>query len=288
MTEERRKLKKLSIVAMFLFLFLISTYDYWKLKEEPCFNGVRDKEEEGIDCGGICPNNCSVPPKPPKVQDLRTEWVKFVKDGENNYDLIANLSNSNNQWGVSSVDYKFNVYNKDDRIVGTRSGKTYIMPTGFLENTGTKYLIEDDFETSEEIKKVDLEMYNFNWSEIKNDKSLAISNKIIKVVDQKYGFVENGNEFYYAYGVTRNTSAYSFFMIDVKVILFDSNNKPIAAGKTNQWTLEAGQGWEFIIYWKNPFEKGVDHVEYEAETNIFNADNFMKIYGTGEKYMIPK
>lgn len=288
MTEEQRKLKKLSIVAVFLFLFLIFTYDYWKSKEEPCFNGVLDKEEDGVDCGGICSNDCSFPPKPPKVQDLQTEWVKFVKDGENNYDLIAKLSNNNSQWGVSSVDYKFSIYNKNDRIVGARSGKTYIIPAGFLENTGTKYLIEDSFETNEEIKKVDLEMHNFNWSEIKNNKSLAASNKIIKVVDQKYGFVENSNEFYYAYGVTKNISAYSFFMIDIKVILFDSDNEPIAAGKTDQWTLGAGQGWEFMIYWKNPFEKMVDHIEYEAETNVFNSANFMKIYGTGEKYMIPK
>lgn len=288
MTDKQRKLKKLSIVGMLLFLILISTYGYWKPKEELCFNGVRDKGEEGVDCGEICSNDCSAPPRSPKVQDLQTEWVKFVKDGENNYDLIAKLSNSNDQWGVSSADYKFSVYNNSNRIIGARSGKTYIMPTGFLENTGTKYLIEDDFKTSEEIKKVDLEMYNFNWREIKNDKSSPVSSKIIKVVDQKYGFVKNGNEFYYAYGVTKNVSAYSFFMIDIKVILFDSNNEPIAAGKTDQWTLEAEQGWEFMIYWKNPFEKEVDHVEYEAETNMFNSDNFMKIYGTGQKYMIPK
>lgn len=289
MTNKQRKLKKLSIVGMLLFLILISTYGYWKPKEEPCFNGVRDKEEEGVDCGGVCSNDCSALPKPPKVQNLQTEWVKFVKDGENNYDLIAKLSNSNSQWGVSSVDYKFSVYDKNDRIVGARSGKTYIMPAIFLENTGVKYLIEDNFKTSEEIKKVDLETHNFNWSEVRNDKSLAESNKkIIEVVDQKHGFVENGNEFYYAYGVTKNTSEYSFFMIDIEVVLFDDNNEPIAAGKTDQWTIEAGQGWEFMVYWKNPFEKSVDRVEYEAETNIFNSTNFMKVYGTGRKYMIPR
>lgn len=289
MTKKQRKLKKLSIVAVSLFLFLIFTYDYWKPKGEPCFNGVRDKEEDGIDCGGICSNECSLPRKPPKVQNLRTEWVKFVKDGENNYDIIAKLSNDNSQWGISSVDYKFSVYDKSDRIIGTRNGKTYIMPAGFLENTGTKYLIEDNFETSEEIKMADLEMHNFNWNEVKSNISLAeLNKKIIEIVDQRYGFVENSNEFYYAYGVTRNVSAYSFFMVDIKVILFDSDNEPIAFGKTDQWTLTAGQGWAFMIYWKNPFEKIVNHVEYEAETNVFNSANFMKVYGTGEKYMIPR
>lgn len=291
MTDKQRKLKKLSIVGTVLFLILVSTYGYWKPKEELCFNGVRDKEEEGVDCGGVCSNDCSAPPKSPKVKNLQTEWVKFVKDGENNYDLIAKLSNGNSQWGISSVDYKFSVYDKNDRIVGARSGKTYTMPAGFLENTGAKYLVEDNFKTSEEIKKVDLEMHNFNWSEVKvkDDKPLAeLNKKIIEVVDQKYGFVENGNEFYYAYGVTKNTSAYSFFMIDIKVVLFDSDDEPIAVGKTDQWTLGVGQGWEFTIHWKNPFGKKVDRAEFEAETNVFNSANFMKIYGTGRKYMIPK
>jgi len=289
MTDAQRKLKKLFITGIVLFFVAAVLWVLLKPKEQTCFNGVKDFGEENIDCGGICAKKCPPPLRPPQVSDVKVEWVEFVEDGRNNYDLIAKLLNSNEHWGVFQLDYKFNIYNRQGVIIDAVEGQTYIMPKGFLKNEGKKYVIKNDFETTENIEKVSIELFNFNWSEVKDLRDLPELNaKVIKIRDREYGFVEDGKEFYYASGITENISMHSFFMVELSVILFNENNEPIAVGKTDQWTLEANSGWKFEIRWRNPFNGDVDYADFDAQTNVFNIKNFMKERVTGEKYIIPR
>jgi hypothetical protein len=289
MTENQRMLKKLSIIGLILSFIIVAGLFSVSPEEQRCFNGIRDVDEEGIDCGGICKKKCPPLPKPPSVSDIEVEWVKYIEDGKGNYDLVASLSNSNERWGVSSVDYKFTVFNEGGKIIGARKDQMYIMPRGFLEGKGTKYLVENNFKTEEKIGKVNLELSNFNWDEIKDVRDLPeLNTKIIKINSKDYGLVKNGSEFYYASGVTENTSKYSFFRVDIKVVLFDGNGELIAAGRTDQWTLEAGGKREFKIYWTKPFSGKVEYADYEAETNVFSLNNFMKDYGTKRTYTVPR
>ncbi len=289
MTETQRKLKKISILSIFLLIIVTIGWLLYKPEKEICFNGVKDIGEEGVDCGGFCEKKCPPPLKPPQVQDIKIDWVKYVKDGENNYDLVAKLSNSNERWGISSMKYKFTVRSQEGEVIGVRRGESYIMPKGFIKSEGANYIIENDFKTEKNIGKVDLELSDFNWGEIKDPRDLPdLSRDIIVIRNKEYGPLENGREFYYVSGVTKNVSKYSFFRVDIDVVLFDASGEPIAAGKTDQWTMKAGDGWKFEIRWLAPFSGEVDHVDYEAKTNIFNSSNFMKDYGTGRKYMIPR
>ena len=289
MTDAQRKLKKLFIAGIVLSFISVVAWIVFKPEEQTCFNGVQDFGEEGVDCGGICAKVCPPPLKPPQVDDIKIEWVRFVPDGKNNYDLVAKLLNSNEHWGLSLLNYEFIIYNKHNVVIDTIKKQTYVMPKGFLKSEGKRYIIENDFKTNENIEKIDLVLSNFNWSEVKDLRDLPELNaEVIKIRDKKYGFVDDEKEFYYASGITENISKYSFSMIDINVVLFNENNEPIAVGKTNQWTLEANSGWQFEIRWKNPFFEDVDYADFDAQTNVFNADNFMKERATGEKYIIPR
>jgi len=289
MTELKRNLKKLCIFGIVLFFIIITIWVLYKPEEKICFNNIKDLGEEGVDCGGFCEKECPPPDKPPKVQDINIEWVKFVEDGENNYDLVAKILNNNERWGISSIDYAFNVYNKSGEIIDTISGESYIMPRGFLGSNETKYIIENNFKTDKDIKEVSLDLYNFNWREVKNLLDLPeLDVEIIRIINKNHGFTEDKKEFYYASGVTENISKYSFFKVDINIVIFDNYGELVAAGKTNQWTLKSGKGWEFKIFWTSPFLGEVGMVDYEAQTNVFDVNNFMDIYGTGGKYVIPK
>lgn len=289
MNETQRKLKKLSIVGIILFFVIITVWFLFKPEERTCSNNIKDVGEEGVDCGGFCEKECPPPDKPPTVQDISIKWVKFLKDGENNYDLVAKISNKNEEWGLASVNYGFNIYNKKGEIINTVSGKSYVMPKGFLKTSDSRYIIENDFKTNENIEKVTLELYDFSWREIKNIRELPELNvEVIRISQKKHGFVEDGNEFYYAFGITENVSKYGFYKVDINIVIFDDYGKVVAAGKTDQWTLMSGEGWEFKIFWMNPFSETVSLVDYEAQTNVFDIGNFMDVYGTGERYTIPK
>ena len=289
MTGTQRKLKKLYIVGVVLLLIIIAALILFKPEERTCFNNVKDIGEEGIDCGGFCEKECPPPDKPPKVQDISVKWVRFVEDGENNYDLVAKISNSNEGWGVSSVSYAFNIYDENGKIIDLVLGESYVMPRGFLGDNESRYVIENNFKTDEDIEKVSLDLYDFNWREVKNLRELPeLDVEIIRIINKDHGFVENGKEFYYAFGVTENISKYSFFKVDINIVIFDNYGELIAAGKTDQWTLESGNGWEFRIDWTPPFSEEIGMVDYEARTNVFDINNFMDTYGTGGKYIIPK
>ena len=289
MTDIQRKLKKFFIIGIVLSITISVVWIAFKPREKTCFNGARDFGEDGVDCGGICTKVCPPDLKPPQVNDIKIEWVKFIPDGKNNYDLVAKLLNNNENWGLSLLNYEFVAYNKQGVVIDSIEDQTFIMPKGFLKNKGSRYIIKNDFETSETIEKVDLDLSNFNWNEVKDLRDLPELNaEIIKIRDKKYGFINSGEDFYCASGITENISKHSFFYTDINVVLFNENNEPVAVGKTNQWTLEAKSGWQFEICWKNKFTDDVDYADFDAQTNIFNMKNFMKERITGEKYVIPR
>jgi hypothetical protein len=285
MTGAHRNLKRAIILAFFICIIFAVSWPSIKPKEHQCFNGRIDPGEDEIDCGGICERKCPPPDKPPHVEDVKIEWAKAVKDGNSNYDLIAKVVNTNKHWGASSVGYKFTIFDNNNVKIAVERGETYVVPIGFSENNGAKYIIRDNFVTESQISKVDFELYNFNWGEVKDILDLKeLSTETIIVKDALFGPVTEGNAYYYAYGVTKNNSLYSFYRVDISVVLFDDKMEPIAVGKTDQWTIGGGEGWEFRVFWQEPFVGDVLWADFKAETNIYDQSNFMSKFGTGKKY----
>ena len=288
MTENQRKLKQLFILGLVLSVVITITWMIFKPKEPTCFNGIRDADEENTDCGGACEKLCP-PSKPPQVQDVTIAWAKALKKGEDRYTLLGRFTNNNELWGISLVNYSFKVYDENGELIDVRSGQTYAMPKGFMKSEGDEYIVEDNFKTEKKISRVELDLGDYKWSGVLDMKEIPELNKaIIAISDKRYGRDESGVDFYYASGVTKNLSRYSFYKVDIIVVLFDKNEEPIAAGKTDQWTVGADNGWGFKVFWREPFEGEVERVEYSAETNVFDIGNFMQYYGTGEYFEIPR
>lgn len=281
MLEIARKFKKIKILAIFLSIVAVVIYIIIPHPPKPvCENGKLDQGEKQVDCGGMC-SACAPDPD----YDINIDWKAAVKDGEENYDLIAKVNNKNTGWGVSSVNYRFTLYDKDDKKIGIREGSTYIVPKGYTESDGEKYIIENDFKSKTAIKRVDFEFYDYSWQEVEGSLDISELNKeIIKVKSTRFGIMEDGSAGYYAYGETRNDSIYSFNDVEIKVVLFDKDNNPIAAGETNQRTLRDNSGWEFRVFWNESFEEIANSADFEAETNIFATENFMQRHGTGRNY----
>lgn len=285
MSETQRFIKKLTIVLIIAFVVFAISWPNIRPKDDPCYNGNLDLGEDEIDCGGLCEKKCPPPEKPPMVNDIKIEWSKAIKDSNGKYDLVAKLYNTNKHWGAVSVDYKFSLYDEKNQIIDKINGKTYIVPLGYSDGKGIKYVIENNYLHSGTITKVDFELSNFVWSEvieILELPELGVDTIIVK--DRNHGKLETGSGYYYAYGVTKNTSKYSFRKVDIYTVIYDAENIPIAAGKTDQWTVGAGEGWEFRIFWNEKFDSEAKEADFVAETNIFEQSNFMKSYGTGKKY----
>jgi hypothetical protein len=283
MNKIQRTLKKIKIVLV-LFLILGSTlYLIFRPKPDPCFNGIQDGKETGIDCGGFCDTLCPEPEKDEYIKNIVINRVDFTVDGKNNYDFIASVSNKNIEWGASSVNYKFVVYSESDEIIKEIEGKTYIMPAGSKADNLEyikKYIVEDNVYMPSEPKKVEFQLSEYVWQKIADEKDLPELNvKIIETSDPAY-WLDETKGVYMGRAFTRNSSKYSFDVVDIGVVLLGANDKVLAIAKTNQNTMNAGDGWGFEILWPNlKIEKSeIVGLEAEASTNVFDANNFIKDY----------
>ncbi|MBW6440492.1 FxLYD domain-containing protein [Patescibacteria group bacterium] len=289
MSKGQRLIKQSMILAIFITSLIMLYKILFPPVIEICFNSLLDLGEEKIDCGGICAKKCPPPLMPPDASDISLKFIDYVQDGEGSYDLVARISNSNVSWGLSSLGYRFQIFDENGNLTNSEDRETYIMPSGFIKDETGKYVIYDNFKYEGEISDIKIQLFDYVWNEIKDSRELLDYNVEIIQIKNTYGeFVEEGPEQYYVYGETKNNSRYSFYNVDIAVVVFDENDDVIGAGITEQATMASGDGWEFRIFWLNEFKNEIDHIDYEAQTNIFNGFNFMKEYGTGESYSIPR
>lgn len=89
-----------------------------------CFDGIKNQDEIGVDCGGSCKAVCSF-----SVTPLVVEWSRFFKVSDGTYDLAAYVENRNTNAGIARIGYTFELYDANSNLIGTRKGGVYVNPS---------------------------------------------------------------------------------------------------------------------------------------------------------------
>ncbi|PIR44994.1 MAG: hypothetical protein COV10_01785 [Candidatus Vogelbacteria bacterium CG10_big_fil_rev_8_21_14_0_10_51_16] len=92
-----------------------------------CMDRIRNQDESGIDCGGVCDRVC-----PFEVEDLAVGWSKVFPSGNGTYDVAAFLVNPNAGHGVAALQYRFTLYDAQNKLIAEREGDTFINPDEVL------------------------------------------------------------------------------------------------------------------------------------------------------------
>ena len=266
------RIYKQIIIALIFFLiaggfgFLI----YWVNQPAPaCFDGIKNQDEEEIDCGGLC-QSCEVR----ALKNLEILWAQglYVKDGF--YDLAAKIKNPNQNYGSGKISYSFNFYDKSNNLIGQKKGAAYILPQQ------TKYLIFPKVESPAPLKKVELLFEPIKWQKLKDyqPSELIISRKEYSLSSLNQPAKSQVS------GLVTNKTNFDFDRIDIDVLLFNQDGKLIGLNITQANTLPAGQERQFVVSWVEPLKEPVALIEAEAETNLFDSLNYMKRYGAPEKF----
>jgi hypothetical protein len=285
MNSVQRKIKQIKIIAVILIFAGAVFYFAIPPKDHDCSDGIRNYDEAGIDCGGKYCDPCPPPDRPIGVENIEIKWVKAIPDGENNYDLVAKIINPNSNWGIQSLDYSFSVYDENNSLIGSEGGSDYIMPdiseaiNSRLAEDGknidpvriVKYIIRNDFRSYSEPSETIISMDNVVWKEIDD-----LKKPNFYITDKKFGYAADETALYEVSGVTNNKSAYSFNLVNIKAVLYDDFDRPIAAGATNQWTVRSGRGWIFNFHWNHLIEEKVFRLDCQIETNILDEENYIK------------
>jgi len=145
----KRQIKYLA--AFFIFLSLIFYLMYFLVKSKDvdiCSNGVKDKVEIGIDCGGICP-----PCELKNFKPLKIYPTKFLQYG-NKIDILGFIENPNENLALKNLRYYFEIYDE----VGNLKEKTKERST-IIEPNEKRYLTELNYPISDfKIEKIILKI----------------------------------------------------------------------------------------------------------------------------------
>lgn len=265
---DSRRTKQLIVSIIFLVIFVAIGYGIYSFvtPNPTCFDGIKNGKEEGVDCGTIA--GCAV--CIPEILPLSVQWQKLLPAGTGEYDFVALINNPNTAYGASRIDYEISATGMAQPI----RNFFYIAPGQ------TKYLIYPSI-GADNLGDANLKIVQANWAGIKN----LSSEKIDFIIQRKdYKIINTGGIYSQVEGIIVNDSDYDFNKVDVSVVLFDADNNVIGTAKTNIQTLPSKDSRYYKVFWPTVFSGDVSRVDVEATTNIFDNSNFLKTYGTEERF----
>ena len=259
---EVRQKKQLIIGSVFALLIAGAVYglvDRFFIIEATCFDKVRNGKEEGVDCGTLaCGIVCEEPVRPLQVSE-----DKLIRIGLGDYDFVAKIFNPNTHYGASQIDYSIGLAG-----AGIKRGTTYLLPGQ------TKYVVATSLRTPTEVASAGLKVNSIQWEKINMPAGE------VELVNRRGVFSEDKSSFE---GVVFNDSNYDFDSVEVSVILFDSSNFIVGVNRTEIRTLLARTERSFKVIWPAP-QNTAARADVQISTNLFENSNFIKSYGTQERF----
>lgn len=268
MTRER---KRMLIIVIYLAIFsLVGFLIYLAVKPAPtCYDGKKNQKEEKIDCGGPC-KPCA---KIINAEPLQIMEQAFVYGGPGKYDVLAKITNPNNQFGSPKFSYEFILRDSSGQEIARKEGVGFILPAE------TKYVLETGLAAEIIPNEMEVKITHSNWEEF-----FKYEKPRLNIYNKRYDLISGGTGYSEAYGLVRNESPFDFNFIKINVILKDSSEKIIALNSTNMYTVSAGEQRDFRLLWPTSFPGETQNVEMDAEADVFNSQNFIKKYLPGGKF----
>lgn len=263
---EQRSIKQLIVAVVYGILVIALVWGGYFLfrTEATCTDGIRNQDEQGIDCGGVCSLQCA---RTVRTDDLEIRESALLFAGPDRFDALLAIHNPNDEAGASSFRYKMEFRDATGATVVAREGESFILPQE------TKYLLEINV-TAPKATSVVISFSDYRWQRFSGYQEKPT----ITVSRKSYDPIFSGVGFGKAFGVVKNESRFDFRSIVVKVILRDAGGKPVAVNTTEMRTMASGEVRDFTLIWPTAFPGTVDHVETEVEADVFHSENFMKQY----------
>jgi hypothetical protein len=243
---KRRKATYLGGTILFFIIIILIIVVPKLFKTATCFDGIKNQDELGIDCGGVCSKNnlCKDQYNNPIVQWVR--WAKVTSAGT--YNVLAYVENPNLGAGAYNAPYNFKIYDKNDVLLFEKSGTTYIPPNknfavfedGININDKTPARISFTFAG------------NAVWQKMDNTDLGIVSDSSTLSKETTKPRVD---------AVIRNKNLKSVDNVEVVAILYSSDENAIAFSRTMIDTIQGQSTQNIVFTWPEPFSEKVYRIE---------------------------
>ena len=219
-----------AVVALAVYLI------YLGVKPVPsCFDAKKNQNEEGVDCGGICQRACSF-----NVEPLNILWTRPFEVRPGSYDVAAFVSNPNTLLGVSSLVYRFKIYDADNILVAIKEGQTFVNP-------GENFVV---FESNVAVgqrrpQRATIEFESAVWNRV--EKSVPF----LKADKKEFA----NAPFPRLSAEIQNKSIFDVGDIYAASVLFDENGNALGVSQIKIDGLKAEGAKTISFTWPVPFEK---------------------------------
>lgn len=242
--------------------------DQFFLTESTCFDNIQNGQEEGVDCGIlVCGKVCE-----PAILPLNVLYQKLIEVGSGDYDFVAQVYNPNPLFAASRVKYELNIAGKG---IGSlqKAGTFYVLPGQ------TRYIIVPNIRNNDKLTDSTFEIKEIDWGKFQSFEGISFP-----VQRKNYTVVNKNGTFSELEAIVLNSSDFDFDKVEVGVILFSNGNNIVAINKTDIRTFLSRTERYFKVSWPVGLPANVARQDVEVVTNVFENSNFIKRYGTQERF----
>jgi hypothetical protein len=230
-----RGMKQLLYGGGYLALFLVigvGVYFVFIRAEAGCANGRRDRGEQGVDCGGACPQACL----PGDFRALEVaEQVRLFFPAEGKVSILARVQNPNLTVAARSFDHIFTLFDTKGAAAGTARGAS------FIYGGEIKYLTAfADVPAGVRVRRAELSLANPLWV-----LASEFPKPLLALQDLDAEAVGEASLRVAARVVNRDTAV--FPTITAMAIFYNSLNIPVGVSETIIDNLAPGEGRTFTI-----------------------------------------
>lgn len=238
--SSKRRLIIIGIVATFVTIVVIVAYFVFR-PARTCFDGKKNQNERGVDCGGKCSIQCKA-----DKQELKTLWTKVFNMGGGIYDVAALIENQNIDVAVKDFKYTVELLDESGRIIVSntyssfaKAGDHFLLFSGGL-NTGGVAVVNARFTISPD--------YIFTKASVKKEKEISVVNYNLISPDNKPRLVSE----------IQNETTKTFTNFPITAMISDKNG-PIAVSQTFVEELGPRERKTITYTWPSA-------LKYEADT----------------------
>jgi hypothetical protein len=196
-----------------------------------CFDGKKNGDEQGIDCGGSCQKLC-----PSAFLSPIVDWTRFEQIAPHLYNIAAYIVNPNVDGEAFNVPYHVQLYDNRGILITEYYGKVTLPPHRNV------LAFQNAVDIQERIPAKAL--FEFTGAPDWNKQSDRLTSLVI--IDKKYSEGENNSSLIVT---LRNTSVEHIGRTSIYVVLYDKDGNALGFSKTIVDGIDAGASANAPFTW---------------------------------------